>query len=280
MVNSIGNNGMSGMHRPDPKEFFNRVDSDSSGGVSQAELQAMTEEMQKISGKTSTISSDNFSSYDTDGNGTLSSDELKTVLESSGFGPPVSGQDGMGPMGPPQQLALNSYDTNSGEDTLASVISDLQNLLDKLTSESDSEDSASAQNSNSTRTGPPSPEDFFKKVDSDSSGGISQDELQTLADNMQKMTGQAFDVTSEAFTSYDSDGDGSLNADELKSALEKNGFGPPPPPPGGERDRAQSTQNSSGNVQDQVAILRDLLKKLSQLDSSDSSIESLVSVTT
>lgn len=283
MVNSIGSSGMQGI----PQDFFKKVDSDGSGGVSQAELKTLAEDIQKNSGKTISVDDKSFAGYDTDGNGTLSAEELKGVLDSSGFGPNHGVQDGMAPPPPPQQAA-NSYDanaSNSEQDTLASLIDNLKTLLEKLSSGSGNTDSNTSETSSLQQNQRPDPQDFFKKVDTDGSGGISKDELKVLADNMQKMTGQTLDASEEAFASYDSNGDGSLSADELKAAMEKNGFAPPGPPLGGMRTESasggQAAQTTAVSGKDQITELRDLLNTLSKYSESDNSTsDSLLSVTT
>jgi Ca2+-binding EF-hand superfamily protein len=73
------------------------------------------------------------------------------------------------------------------------------------------------------KQGPP---DMFKALDSDSSGGISQSELNSWAKNMSSETGQTID-TSEAISTYDSDSDGVLSSSELDPFLKSNA--PPPP---------------------------------------------------
>ncbi len=128
MVNSIGGSSMVGMHRPDPQDFFKKVDSDSSGGISQTELKTLSDNLQKMTGKTLDASDEAFSSYDSNGDGSLSSDELKSVLDKSGFGPP-SGAEGMVPPPPSQDQATASYAANSGDDSLSALITSLQSLL-------------------------------------------------------------------------------------------------------------------------------------------------------
>jgi Ca2+-binding EF-hand superfamily protein len=92
------------------------------------------------------------------------------------------------------------------------------------------------------------PPDLFQALDSDSSGGISQSELDTWAKNMSSETGNAID-TSKAFSSYDSDTDGALSSAELKSFLQSSGVkppdgGPPPPPPTSNQTSENTTTSS------------------------------------
>ena len=78
----------------------------------------------------------------------------------------------------------------------------------------------------------PDPAEMFNKVDSDGSGGISQSELGTFAQNISSKTGNSID-TADAVSTYDADGDGELSGEELKSFMDASGVRPPPPPPGG-----------------------------------------------
>lgn len=280
MVSGIGGIGMQGMQRPDPKEMFGKVDTDGSGGVSQTELQTLLEKMQEASGKTSEVSADDFSSYDSDGDGSLNEDELKSVLQNSGFGPPKE-MEGMAPPSPPQEQASAAYSANSGQDELSTLIDNLKSLLEELTAAADDSDSSSSSASSATKT-----DNLFSRVDNDQSGGISQDELKTLASNLEKMTGQSLDVSDDAFAGYDSDGDGVLSADELKGAMDKNGFQPPPPRGGmvaGAGGGEQDAQYSPGSLQEQLTQLKSLLQTLAQYtgtsgDSGDGT-SSLLSIT-
>lgn len=287
MVDGIGSIGTSGMQRPNPRDFFKKVDSDGSGGVSQAELQGLADKMGKKTGQTLDVSDDAFAGYDSDGSGSLSAEELKGVLDNSGFGPSHGIGEGMeSPPLPPKQ-ALDSYDSNassasSPQDTLASLISNLKSLLEQLTSTADGTGSDAAVSGSGRAAGHSAPKGLFDKVDSDASGGVSQDEMKTLAENLKKMTGQTLDVSDDAFKSYDGDGDGSLSADELKAAMDKNGFQPPQgPPPGGMRAGGAQDRSASLSLDDQVTELKKLLETLTAYSqSAGSGTDSLLSVTT
>lgn len=286
MVNGISSS-MSSLLRPDPKDFFNRVDTDGSGGISQAELQTMADKLKEKTGKTLEVSDSSFASYDTDGDGSLSADELKSVLDNSGFGPPLGSQETADSSTSTQQLALDAYDSNaagstsSTDSSLSALLEKLQTLLAKLQEQSDQTDAASSV----TGGTPQPPPDFFNKVDSDGSGGVSQDELQSLASDIEQKTGQTLDVSDDAFASYDTNGDGSLSADELKSAMEKNGFkGPQGPPPPRQMDASAQDQSSTGttaSLQDQIAQLSSLIQNLSSYaTTTGATASSLLSITT
>lgn len=272
MVNGIGG---AGMQHP-PQDFYKKVDSDSSGGISQTELQTMAEKLKEKSGTSLDTSDEAFSGYDSDGDGSLSMDELNGVMQNSGFGPALGMQGGAPPV-PPQQ-GMEAYSASgastSSQDDLSAVIDSLKALLEKLSASSTTDaDAAGTANQAGKQRGHGG---LFKDTDSDGSGGVSQDELKVLAQNMQQATGQTLDVTDEAFAGYDSDGDGALSADELKGAMDDNGFAPPQAPP------PQAMQAGSGTtVEDQVSELQKLIESLSKyVDGNSTQSSSVLSVTT
>ncbi|HIJ81148.1 MAG TPA: hypothetical protein HPP76_05520 [Desulfuromonadales bacterium] len=156
-MSSIGSIGASSMQRPDPLGIFKKTDSDGSGGVSQAELKNLAAVIKEKTGKTFDVSNDSFNSYDTNSDGSLSGDELKSVLDNSGFGPPqgMQGMQGMGPPPPPPpQQATDSYESNSssyGQESVSALVDTLKTLLEKITTHSDgSHNSTSDQNSSNS----------------------------------------------------------------------------------------------------------------------------------
>jgi Ca2+-binding EF-hand superfamily protein len=273
MVSSIGGSSMAIMNRPDPKELFNRMDSDGSGSISKNELQAFDDDMAKKTGKSQDIDTA-FGTYDTDSDGALTTGELNSLLQS--FAPSGAGRAEMGPPPPPPQNDVTTaYAENSGEDGLSSLVAQLQSLLQQLTSSEDS--SALTGNSVSGGSG-----GFFGKVDTDGSGGVSQSELQAIAETMQETTGGSIDTSDEAFATYDTDADGSLSDDELKVVMEAsrstagaNRIGPPPP-----EMTASSSSYSSEDLNDQVSALKELLERLSSFASTTGDSQSLLNVTT
>ena len=70
------------------------------------------------------------------------------------------------------------------------------------------------------------PSPHLQKHDTDKSGGISQSELEKIADTTQQRTGVTLNI-SEAYSKYDKDGDGELNGKEMKSYLKSQGINPP-----------------------------------------------------
>lgn len=154
----------------DPDGMFKRIDSDGSGGISQAELDAFAGKISEKTGNT-IDTADTLSTYDADNSGELSGEELKNFLVATGMQPPMKG---MGMMG------MNR----------------------------------------------PDPSAMFNEIDSDGSGGISQTELETLAEKISAKTGTTMD-TEDAVSIYDTDGDGELSSEELKNFMEASGMQPP-----------------------------------------------------
>jgi Ca2+-binding EF-hand superfamily protein len=61
--------------------------------------------------------------------------------------------------------------------------------------------------------------EMFNKVDTDGSGGISESELETLAQKISKDTGQTIDIKN-AISTYDTDGNGELSSDEMSAFMQ------------------------------------------------------------
>lgn len=145
MVSGIGSYGnyssylqtQAARERPDPAEMFNRVDGDGSGGVSQTELETFVAEMSSRTGD-SIDTTDAVATYDSDGDGELSAEELKSFMEASGImppPPPPGGAGGMNGGGSDDESTsasadsvISAYDTN-GDGVLSS--DELQAYLDE-----------------------------------------------------------------------------------------------------------------------------------------------------
>lgn len=191
-----------------PKALFSRVDSNRNGGVSQTELQKLSDAIADKAGKTIDTGDEAFKGYDIDGNGSLSGEELRTVLDNSGFGPP-RGLQGMAPPPTSRQAAV-SYAENksdSEQNLLASLVTRMQGLLDTLKSSQEAGVQLPPQDG--------APADIFGKVDTDRSGSLSKNELEVLAENIKKTTGQTLNVSDEAMAALDRNGDGELSPDEV-----------------------------------------------------------------
>lgn len=117
------------------------------------------------------------------------------------------------------------------------------------------------------RRPPPPQEDVFQLTDDDGNGSVSADELTTLANSIQEVSGTIVDV-GEALSNYDLNKDGELSGEELFEMMKGYGFAPPEPgmdvptahlePPSVEQAHAAYEQNSGTN---QIAQLIELLTK-------------------
>ncbi len=102
---------------------------------------------------------------------------------------------------------------------------------------------------------------MFNAADSDASGGVSEEEYETLSEGIFEVTGTE---VSGSFSDYDLDDDGVLSGSELKSVLDDAGFAPPPPPPQMVSDAyaAQSGTDTTGSSITDEDLLSQLLEYL------------------
>lgn len=197
MINTISNYGSymsyqqsQGMQEPrGPAEMFSRIDSDGSGGISQTELETLVE---KISGKTGeTIDTeDAVSTYDTDGDGELSNEELRAFLDASGLQPPP--RQGMGMMGMQQGPQPDGMFKDADSDESGGISqTELETLTEQI----------------SLRTGKTmDTEDAVSIYDTDGDGELSNEELHSFleASGLQPPRGpmQDMDMSGVTGSSY------------------------------------------------------------------------------
>jgi Ca2+-binding EF-hand superfamily protein len=286
MLSSILTQGM--QSRPDPAQKFKELDTDSNGGLDKTELSVMAKELSKMTGKTLNVD-DMMTTYDANNDGLMSQDEVGKMMQQI-LPPPNAGS------GVSSDQAAQVYQANSGDDQISLLLKMLGQTADSSsTSTSGSDqlstllsmlgqttDSSSTGNSSdpvstllsmlkqtadmsSTDNSRPSPEEMFKKLDSDGSGGLNKSELDVWAKDFSKMTGQTID-TANAISTYDTNGDGELSQTEMDTmmkALQEKSGGPPPPPPdmtaGTDSNATETSQSSSRN--EQVSLIRQLLEQ-------------------
>ncbi len=182
---------------------------------------------------------DLFKSIDSDGDGSISKDELTSALSSS-------------------------------DDSDSSInVDDLLAQLDSDGSGGISQDELSAAMPPPPHGGMGGPgglggaggssEDLISSLDSNGDGVISADELAAAG------KGDDSDQLSQLFSQLDTDGSGGISSDELNSAFQARNDGPPPAPPSGSQSGGQSSTdaNTSAAYQKLVANL------LKQYQSSD-----------
>ncbi len=270
------------------QEMFKKVDSDGSSTVSRAELLALTDKISEDSGE-SFDATELLSQYDNDSDGVLSEDEMNSLMESI---KPKHERDAM--MNNEEQTgsqssgldtaSLASYLSNSGQDLVSSLISMLEQLQSSISEEEDDSNAPASQvkgMQGAPPPPPPNPEEMFSELDSDSSGTLSSDELQTLLDKMAEVTGESQEA-SELLTMYDNDSDGTLSSDEMDTMMKA--MGPPPPPPQEAMSNSSTESSGSSTLQDALASLlqnsdqnsiSSLLKMLKNSSSNNSSNQSI-----
>ena len=136
---------------------------------------------------------------------------------------------------------------------------------------------------NAVQRKPVSPEEHFKEMDSDGSGGIDKVEISDLAKKLSEMTGK--EVTAEnLIQTYDENGDSTLSQDEMKTAMEAmrpqgapQGM-PSGPPPGGGMNKAamfnkMDADGSGGLDKDELS---GLAQKISEDTGEETTSQSLI----
>ena len=68
----------------------------------------------------------------------------------------------------------------------------------------------------------PNPKDPFDETDTDGSGGLDQEELETLTEKLSEIKGEKIDVE-EVLAAYDANEDGVLSEEEVNSFMSANG---------------------------------------------------------
>jgi Ca2+-binding EF-hand superfamily protein len=271
MLSSIFTQGM--QSRPDPAQKFKELDTDSNGSLDKTELSAMAKELSTMTGKALNVD-DSITTYDADSDGQLNQDEVGAMMQQV-LGPPPNAGSGVS-----SQQASQAYQANSGDDQLSALLKILDQTANSSSTSSSSDDTLSillkmleqSANSSSTANSRPSPDEMFKKLDSDSSSGLNKSELDAWAEDFSKMTGQSID-TANAISTYDANGDGELSQTEMDTmmkALQEKSGGPPPPPPdmmsGANSNTSDQTSSATDTTQttsksDQVALIRQLLEQ-------------------
>lgn len=181
------------------ERLFSQFDTDSSGSVDSTELQNLLSDVSQKTGISlgGSTASDLLSASDSNGDGSLSASELGEALKS--VLPP-----------PPSTMDFVQSRSNSGN--------------------------SSGNSSTTTATGQAG-DDLFSQLDTHGDSSVSQDELQSLLDQMASDQGNSSSAlsASDVIIQLDTNGDGSLSASELDAARPQGQDGPPqggmPPPP-------------------------------------------------
>jgi Ca2+-binding EF-hand superfamily protein len=274
-ISGISSSMMSSMlqgmrSRPDPGQKFKELDTDSNGGLDKTELSAMSKELAKMTGKTINVD-DAIKNYDTNNDGLLNQNEMGAMMQNE-IGPPPNSESG----GVSSQQAANTYQANSGDDQMSTLLKMLEQSIGSSSTSGSSESTSSddtmsillkmldkSATSSSTSSSRPNKDEMFKKLDRDGSGGLNKSELDVMAENISSMTGQTID-TKNAISTYDANGDGQLDKTEMdtmmKATMEKS------------RGSQQSSDANQADAtsQDQLSLLRQLLDQYATNFSADS----------
>lgn len=97
-------------------DLFSKIDSDGSGGIDKTEFSDFAKKVKEHTGK-SVKAEDVFSTYDTNNDGTLSSEEMKAFMKDNA--PPPPGQ---------MQNAVSAYGTDQSSDPISTLMDLLKNL--------------------------------------------------------------------------------------------------------------------------------------------------------
>lgn len=174
-----------------------------------------------------------FSQFDADNSGSVDSTELQNLLSD------VSQKTGLNTSSTSASDLLSASDSNGDGSLSASELGDaLKSVLPPPPSTLDfvqSRSSAGSASSATTATGQAG-DDLFSQLDTNGDSSVSQDELQSLLDQMASDQGNSSSALNAAdvISQLDTNGDGSLSASELDAARPKGQEGPPPgdmPPP-------------------------------------------------
>lgn len=175
-----------------------------------------------------------LSEFDADDSGSVDSTELQSLLSD------VSQKTGISTGSTSATDLLAASDSNGDGSLSATELSQaLKSVLPPPPSTLDfvQSRSSTAQGTGSSATGQAG-DDLFSQLDTNGDSSVSQDELQTLLDQMAADQGNGSSAlsASDVISQLDTDGDGSLSASELDAARPQGQDGPPPggmphPPP-------------------------------------------------
>ena len=167
-------------------DLFGKVDADSSGGLSETELQSLMDKMGTAGGAEEAPSaSDRLAALDTDGNGELSESEFEAGRPQGGPQGMAGGPQGMeGPQGmpPPRSGGVSSAGSSTNIDPMDTNEDGVVSAQERAAAAAQAEESAL--------------QSLFETVDTDGNGQINKAEvsdfIQQLADQYTEMAGGSF----------------------------------------------------------------------------------------
>ncbi|RUP26332.1 MAG: calcium-binding protein [Curvibacter sp.] len=197
-----------------------------------------------------------LSEFDADDSGSVDSTELQSLLSD------VSQKTGISTSSTSATDLLAASDSN-GDGSLSatelgkalkSVLPPPPSTLDFVQSRS-----STSQGAASSATGQAG-DDLFSQLDTNGDSSVSQDELQTLLDQMASDQGNSSSAlsASDVISQLDTNGDGSLSASELDAARPQGQDGPPPggmPPPPALSDSSLGSSSGTNGSEDPLQAL-------------------------
>lgn len=173
----------------DPGEKFQNLDADGDGGLDRVELSEEAKMLSAMSGKTLDVA-DTITTYDADGDGLLSEEEMMTMVgdvlgpppeqevASAGMGGEMGSVVAMPPPGPPPQDLLVEYDDDEdgflSEDELTVLASDFEEKTGQAIDVSDN----------------------LGVYDADDDGTLSQEEMDNMMIALQGLSGDPLNLPS------------------------------------------------------------------------------------
>ena len=237
---------VSGKEKPDLAALVTQLDADSSGSLESGEITDLAEKISQATG-VSTDLTEFMTTYDTDGNESLSQDEAVAALEANApQGPPPGGMGGMG--GSMEEDLVSSADSD-GDGTIdseeAEALVDFINTatgsslsVEDFMSDSDTdgteglstEEAIAGMEANRPEGPPPGgmggmggpmESELVSSADSDSDGTISTEEAESLVDFINTATGSSLSVE-DFMSASDSDGENGVSLEEAVAGVEAN----------------------------------------------------------
>ncbi len=242
---------VSGKQKPDLASLVTKLDADGSGSLNGTEITDLAEQISQATG-ISTDLTEFMTTYDTDGDESLSTDEAVAALEANPpQGPPPGGMGGPGGAGGSMEEELASSADSDGDGTIDSE--EAQALVDFINNATGStlevEDFMSTYNTDGEEgltsdeavaaleanrpEGPPPPPggmgsmggsmetELVSSADADGDGTISETEAESLVDFINTATGST--LSAEDFmAAADSDGENGVSLEEAVAGVEAN----------------------------------------------------------
>ncbi len=144
------------------EKMFSKIDSDGNGGIDKTEFSDLAKKMSEMSGSSQSVE-DIFSTYDTDGDDSLSMDELDSFMKDNApQPPPMNGLMGGQGMQNPLEDLFSKIDGDSDGSINKSEFEDFAKNISERTGESTDVD------------------DVFSTYDTDGDSSLSMDEMDSF----------------------------------------------------------------------------------------------------